>query len=545
MKPLLILPCFFLVAMSATFAQSGKPIPRPKLVVGIVVDQMRYDFLYRYWKYYGEGGFKRLVNKGYSFEQAHFSYAPTVTGPGHASVYTGTSPAWHGIVGNHWYDRLQSKVVYCASAPDTAVRGLGQEAAMSPQQLLSTTLGDEIKNASVGQAKVIGIALKDRGAIFPAGHRADAAYWFNSKTGNWVSSSYYFAALPAWVASFNQAKSVQRYVKAPWEPLGPLVWYKEGAGADSSLHEGQLTAGSGTQMPVNLPTFFKDSYELVAASALGSAATTDFALTALEAEQLGQRGQTDMLCLSYSSTDLVGHTFGPDSWECMDAYLRLDKEIERLLQQIDKTVGLQNTLLFLTADHGVAPIPSLAKSLKLPGGTYKEKDIETAANTRLAERFGPEIKVLAIQGEQLYLDRGLLRERKISLDDAAASVADALRTLPFVQNAWAAWALKAAAVTDPYAKKIAMGVHPARSGDIFLQTKAGYIQSNGSRGTGHGSPYAYDTHVPMLFFGWGIKPGQTVEPVSITDIAPTVSALLKIMEPSASTGTARPILRGK
>jgi predicted AlkP superfamily pyrophosphatase or phosphodiesterase len=541
--PILLISLLVAGAFFASITQAGTPPDRPKLVVGIVIDQMRYDFLYRYWKYYGDGGFKRLVTQGYSFEQALYPYAPTVTGPGHASIYTGTTPAWHGIAGNHWLDRSTGKEVYCASSPDSLVKGLGSSNAMSPQRLLSTTLGDELKYATRGRSKVIGIALKDRGAVLPAGLRGDAAYWFDSKKGKWVSSTYYFTSLPPWVESYNQSNSVQAYANQPWAPLLPNILYEEGAGPDSSEFEGQLTSGAGGRMPVDLPKLFKGGYEIVASSALGSAVTTDFALEALRAEQLGMRGETDLLCLSYSSPDLVGHVFGPDSWECMDAYVRLDKQIERLLGQLDQTVGLKNSLIFLTADHGVVQIPGVASKQKMPSGRYSEADLLKVANARLAERYGSDVTLLNAQGDQLYLNRAILREKKISLDEAAAVVADAIRSLDFVQNAWPSWGLKAAAVTDPFALRLAMGCHPERSGDVFLQAKSGYIESNRTQGTTHGSAYLYDTHVPMLFFGWGVQPGETVETVSITDIAPTVAAMLKIQMPSATTGKARAVTR--
>ncbi len=520
----------------------GAPPARPRLVVGITVDQMRYDFLYRYWACYGKGGIKRLVQKGYSFEQAHYPYAPTVTGPGHASLFTGTSPAYHGIAGNHWWVRQAGAETYCTA--DSTVQGLGakgEAGQMSPRNLLTTTIGDELKFATRGQGKVIGVALKDRGSILPAGHRADAAYWFDTKSGNWISSNYYMSTLPDWVSSFNTQKSAGNYLQQPWAPLLPAEAYNHLAGPDSSLYEGQVTAGAGTRMPVDIPRFVpRAGYGLLYNSGLGIHVTTDFALAALSQEQLGKRaGTTDMLCLSYSSTDVVGHIFGPDSWEVMDTYLRLDRDLERLLDAIDDQVGLKNVLVFLSADHGVVQVPDLAASQKLPAGRYAQNQARQAAEARLAERYGAGTYVLAEQGEQLYLNRPYLKERRISVDEAAAVAAEAVRALPWCQNAWGAWALKAAAVTDPFARRLALGAHPERSGDVYFLPRPGFIESERSRGTTHGTPYSYDTHVPMLFFGWGVPKGQSRQAVSITDIAPTVSSLLKMMEPSGCIGQAR------
>lgn len=521
-------------------AWAGNPPERPKLVVGIVVDQMRYDFLYRYWPYYGKGGIKRLIEKGFSFEQCHYPYAPTVTAPGHASIYTGSTPAFHGIADNDWYIRGMGKHTYCTA--DSTVKGLGttsSKGTMSPKNLLSTTIGDELKYASRGRSKVISIALKDRGSILPGGHAADAAYWFETKTGNWISSSHYMPALPAWVQEFNKAHSVDQYVKKSWAPLLPSSLMEDGAGPDSSAFEGQLVQGAGTHMPVDIPKFFKGDYGLVYGSGHGIHATTDFVLAALEEEKLGQHlGETDMLCVSYSSTDAVGHNFGPDSWEVMDTYLRLDRDLEKLLDALDKQVGLKNILIFLSADHGVAEVPAIAVEHKLPGGGFSMKDVSAAVKARLSERFGEGNWVEGVQREQIYLNRTLLKERHYSLDEAAALGAEAIRALPFIHNAWAGWALKAAAVSDPFARRLALGCHPERSGDIFLQAKSGYIEKRGE-GTTHSSAYAYDTHVPMVFFGWGVRKGESHEPSEITDIAPTVCDMLKIQMPSATVGRSR------
>lgn len=522
-------------------ALAGTPPERPKLVVGIVVDQMRHDFLYRYWSYYGKGGIRRLIEKGYSFEQCHYPYAPTVTGPGHASIYTGSTPAFHGIAGNHWKNRTNGKDIYCTD--DSTVTGLGttgENGRMSPKNLLATTIGDELKYASRGRSKVIGISLKDRGSILPAGHAADAAYWFDTKTGNWISSSHYMPALPAWVQEFNKTHSIDQYVKKPWAPLLPSSLMEDGAGPDSSTFEGQLAPGAGTHMPVDIPKFFKGDYGLVYGSGHGIHATTDFVLAALDQEKLGQHlGETDMLCVSYSSTDAVGHNFGPDSWEVMDTYLRLDRDIELLLKTLDQKLGSGQYMVFLSADHGVAETPGIAAAHKLPAGRFSMKEALEAVNASLAERFGPDVITAGAQGEQIYLNRALLKEKKISLDEAAALGAEAIRSLPWVQNAWGGWALRAAAVADPFARRVAMGCHPDRSGDIFVQAKPGYIEANRDRGTTHSSAYAYDTHVPMVFFGWGVRKGESHEPSEITDIAPTVCDMLKIQMPSAAVGRSR------
>ena len=526
-------------------SHAGEPPTRPKLVVGIVVDQMRYDFLYRYWDYYGKGGIKKLVQNGYSFEQAHYPYAPTTTGAGHASIYTGTTPAYHGIADNDWLVRSANRKIYCVR--DSTVHGLGTDGEagkMSPRNMLVTNIGDELKYATAGRSKVISISIKDRGAIPPGGFSADAAYWLESQTGNWVSSSYYMPALPAWVQQFNQAHTVNQYVQQPWKPLLSSAAYLRAAGPDSSEYEGEVAPGSGTRMPVDMPRYFKGDYSIVPNSGHGIHATTDFIKAALVSEQLGKReGETDMLCISYSSTDDVGHDFGPDSWEVMDTYLRLDRDLTSLLETLDKQVGLKNVLVFLSADHGVAPTPGLAGDKKLPAGRFSMKEAVEAVKARLADRYGEGGWVQASQREQIYLNRALMKENKISVDEASALAAEALRGLPWVQNAWGGWALRAAAVVDPYARRLALGCHPERSGDVFLQPKSGYVGLRAAKGTAHSAGYAYDTHVPMLFWGWHVPAGQSLEAVEITDIAPTICAMMKIQMPSATIGKARPFTK--
>jgi hypothetical protein len=525
-------------------AKQGQAIKRPKLVVGIVIDQMRYDFLYRYWRYYGQGGFKRMVEKGFSFENTHYHFAPTVTGPGHASIYTGSAPAFHGIAGNNWYDRATGKTIYCTS--DSSVTSVGAPAneagQMSPRNLLTSTLGDELKTATNYQAKVIGIALKDRGAILPAGRAANAAYWLEGKSGNWITSTYYMPQLPAWVTAFNTERVIDAYAKATWQPLLTADAYAACATPDSSPYESELVRGAGTRLPQDISRYFKGDYDLVRRTPFGNKLTTDFAIATLVGEQLGTRPDiTDMLCVSYSSTDYVGHLFGPSSVEIMDTYLKLDRDLARLLDELDTRLGKNNYLVFLSADHGISDIPAYATSKGISAGRYTSSDLAKTLNEGLKAYFNKENLVSYVTDEQVYLNEKLILEQGLDFTAVATRTARLAEKLNYVSMAFTRQELSQAAAGNPFARRLQLGCNPARSGDVFLQVKSGYIDATQTKGTTHSSTWEYDTHVPLLFYGWKISRGTSSSPVEVSDIAPTVSTLLKMLAPSGNLG--QPILQ--
>ncbi len=520
---------------------AGKPIDRPKLVLGIVVDQMRYDFLYRYWDFYGDDGFKKLLKKGYNFKQAHYPYAPTITGPGHASIYTGSTPAYHGIAGNHWYEPRLGRKVYCTD--DSTVSGVGAEGKdgkMSPRNLQATTIGDQLRLSNQFRSKVIGIALKDRGSIFPAGHSANAAYWFEGKGGNFITSNYYMNTLPGWVTAFNSRHLADAYSKQTWSTLVPMdKLIGTVASADTASYERGFDKSIPATLPFDLSKVTGRGPDIIRNSPFGNALTADFALAALQGENLGKNAVTDMLCVSFSSTDVIGHDMGPNSVETADMYIRLDREIARLLAAAEKQAGKGEVLVFLTADHGIVEIPEFQRRNRLPGNNApSEKAIMDSINKQLQARFGVEKLIVQTADQQLYIDQNAVMTIREGADAVEREAVRQLEKFPFVMKAFRSGELALHAFSNPFAARLYRGHHPKRSGQITFLMRPGYLNGRFAVGTHHSQPYEYDTHVPMVFYGWKVRHGSSSQPVEITDIAPTVCNLLNILSPSGCVGKA-------
>jgi predicted AlkP superfamily pyrophosphatase or phosphodiesterase len=513
---------------------------RPPLVVGITVDQMRADYLVRYWDDFGEGGFKRMVGEGFVCADHHFGYAPTYTGPGHASIFTGTTPQFHGIIGNNWYERSSGKSVYCAG--DSNVYGVGPvdpayyAGQMSPHRLRTSTLGDELKFALGMQPKVIGISLKDRGAILPAGHAADAAYWFHGKdVGGFISSTHYMNELPNWVEKWNKKTPATDYLDKGWSLLRDENVYDE-SWADNNPYESPFRGSLRPAFPYDLASLSEQNggFDILKSTPWGNTIVVDFALAAVENEALGADATTDLLAISFSATDYVGHQFGVHAMETQDTYLRLDAELKRLFDALDEQVGEGNWLAWLTADHGAATVPSLAKSEKLPTGYWKPGALEETIEEALGQDW-----VLSVSNDQIFLDRPAILASNQSLEAVQNQVAEIAAQHPDVDRAVTATELQRYGGYDnDVLSRLAWGHHAKASGDVILLPAPGWLDY-GPSGTSHGSPYAYDTHVPCLFLGWGIAPGITYERTHIRDIAPTVAALIHSPLPNGCTG--RPI----
>jgi predicted AlkP superfamily pyrophosphatase or phosphodiesterase len=521
----------------ATPASSS--LNRPKLVVGIVVDQMRYDYLYRYYDKYSEGGFKRMMRDGFNARNNHYHYAATITGPGHAHVYTGSAPAISGIIGNDWYDRELGRPMYCVEdSTVSAVSASGTPSSsgrMSPRNLLVTTVTDQLKISSQGRSKVIGIAMKDRGAILPAGHAANAAYWFDSKDGSWISSTFYMKEQPQWAKDFNARKLSDSFLTQTWETVLPLDQYVEST-ADDTPFENPLAGEPKAVFPHQAVASLGSKYEALRTSPFGDVLTKEMALAALKGENMGKGSETDFLCISFSSPDAIGHRFGPASIEIEDEYLRLDKVMADLLTALDAQVGKGNYLTFLSADHGAADNPAYSRSMNLPGGSLDAKSIGTETMKALTDAFGPGKWVIGNSNAQIYLNHDLLREKKIKLAEAAEVVRLVLLKEPGIQNVINLHDIGATSVAEYWLPLLRNVYNPKRSGDLFLVTQPGWVEGYQKGGTSHGTLYNYDTHVPLLFYGWGIKPGETTRRTQISDIASTVSALLHILEPSGNIG---------
>lgn len=509
---------------------------KPKLVVGIVVDQMRYDFLYRYSDKYSSGGFKRLMNEGFNCRNNHYDYAPTVTAAGHAAIFTGSIPAIDGIIGNEWFNQKTGKVVYCVE--DTTVKTIGSDSKaglMSPKNLLVSTITDQLKIANNFQSKTIGIALKDRGSILPAGHTANAAYWFDSKNGAWITSSFYMNDLPQWVKDFNALKMPQKYMTEGWKTLLPIEQYNEST-ADNQPYEAKLSGEKTPTFPHELAAQSGvNLLEVIRTTPFGNTLTKDFALAAIQNENLGKSPKTDFLTVSFSSPDYVGHAFGPNSIEIEDTYLRLDKDISEILTSLDNTLGKGNYLVFLSADHGVADVPGFSLSQKLPAGVLDASNSSREVKAALKNAFGEGEFIRAEDNSQIYLNDTLLKAKKLTYAQVHAVVRETLLKRDDVADVVDLHNLGNTTLPDYQLKYVKNGFNPRRSGDIMLVLNPSWFTGR-KQGTTHGTLYRYDTHVPLLFYGWKVKAGETTLRTNISDISPTVADLLNILEPNGSVG---------
>lgn len=541
MKQLLI--CILLIGLNPlAFGQNteASQSPKPKIVVGIVVDQMRQEYFYKYADRYTEGGFKRLMRDGFMMKNAHYNYIPTYTGPGHASVYTGTTPAVHGIIANDWYVRSLGKTIYCAS--DSTVKAVGgteQNGKISPRNMFSTTISDEIRFASNKRAKAVGIAIKDRGAALPAGHLGDA-YWFDSNTGEFMTSTYYHQQLPDWVKNFNKKGLPKKYLNQKWETLFPIDTYKQSI-ADDNEFEGPFIGLETTSLPYDLKKLKEDNggYGLLATTPFGNTLTFEMAYAAIEGEQLGQRGETDLLAISFSSPDYIGHRFGPTSVEVEDNYLRLDREMEKFLDYLDQTYGKNEYLVFLTADHAVADVVDYMKSENVPAGNFNTRFILTQMRGFCSLNYGEGNWILNFSNEQVFINHELAKEKDLSVEKIQRELAEFLLRFDGIKEVYTATDMRRSEYTTGRKNLLQMGYNHKASGDLLLILEPAWLSSSW-KGTTHGTGYTYDTHVPVIFMGWNIKSGQSSRPVNITDIAPTLSMLLNIRLPNGSTG--QPIL---
>ncbi len=510
----------------------------PRLVVGVVIDQMRYDYLTRFYDQYGEGGFKRLMREGFEFKNNHFNYIPTYTGPGHASVYTGTYPAVHGVIANDWYNKKIKEEVYCVQDDTMLPVGTTHKAGkMSPHRLKTTSITDQLSLHYQQQSKVIGISLKDRGAILPAGH-SGTAYWFHGKDeGRWISSSFYMEKLPQWVDNFNDSGVAESYLNSTWETLYPIDTYTQ-SGPDLSPYEDTFKGKETSVFPYSLKELAKENgnFDIIKETVFGNNITTDFTIAAIEGEQLGKDDNTDFIAISYSSPDYIGHTFAVNSKEIQDNYLRLDKEIERLLNYLDDHIGINQYTLFLTADHGAVHNPVYLQSQKIPSGFFNSSELKKNLSAFSKEKYGVDV-IEAVQSNQVFLKKGALNTQDLNTDEVQTTIAAYLIKYDKINRVFTRKQLEGTSYNREIGYLVQNGFNQKRSGDVVYVLDPAVISTwyeNG--GTTHGSGYTYDTHVPLIFYGNGITKGSTHQKSEITDIAPTLSALLGIARPNGATG---------
>ena len=524
--------------LNANTNSNDNEIQRPKLVVGIVIDQMRWDYLYRFYNLYKpDGGFKRLLNQGFSCENTLIPYIPTFTACGHTSIYTGSVPAIDGITGNDWWDYDLGKYAYCTQ--DDNVKTVGSntvEGKMSPRNLLVTTIGDELRLATNFHSKVIGIALKDRAAILPAGHSANGAYWYDDSTGNWITSSYYMNDLPGWVKEFNAKKLVNSYYEKNWNTLYPLGAYTQST-PDVEPYEYRPFGANVTGFPYDLTQFIGKNYGAIHVVPYGNTFTFDMAKATINGEKLGSDSATDMLTISLSTPDYIGHTFGPNSVEAEDDFLRLDKDIGDFLNFLDKEAGKGNYLLFLTADHGVANVPAFLKQHNIPAGNVDDQKIADQLNSLLKDKFRVDNMVIGILNDQVFLDHNALASaHQADQKKVYDQIIEFLMKQPGIYRAFALDALNEVTLNSTIKERVTNGYYPSRSGDIQIIFQPQWIAGFLPGGTTHGVWNPYDSHIPLIWYGWNIQPGKTTRQVNMTDIAPTIASLLHIQMPGGSVG---------
>jgi predicted AlkP superfamily pyrophosphatase or phosphodiesterase len=526
---------------TAQVVTATKNTETPKLVVGIVVDQMRYDYLTRFKNKFGEDGFLRMLQGGFNCKNNHYNYVPTYTGPGHASVYTGTTPKNHGIIANYWYDKYTKEGAYCAS--DNRYEAVGtrtpkgkRAGKMSPHRMQTSTVTDQLRLATQQRGKVIGIAIKDRGAILPAGHAANGAYWFHGgKEGNWITSTYYRTELPAWVQEFNDADHAEKYLTT-WDTLYDINTYTE-SDVDASPYEGTFTGLEKATFPYELNALknLNGGFDIIKSTAFGNSLTADFAIAAIQGENLGKGDETDFLALSFSSTDYVGHKFGVNSKEIQDTYLRLDQDIARLLATLDAEVGEGNYTVFFTADHAEVHVPSYLEDLKIPAGYFNKTPFQKHLEDFLKTTYGSDSLIENISNEQIFLNHAEIKRLKLSATAVENKLKNEVLQYNQIKEVYTRNTLTTSEFTQGMGAALQKGFNQKRSGDLCYVLDIATIPYSRT-GSTHGSGFTYDTHVPLLFYGNGIQQGETLQRTEITDIAPTISALLEIAFPNAATG---------
>ncbi|MGA1378501.1 MAG: alkaline phosphatase PafA [Chitinophagaceae bacterium] len=524
-----------ILSLLSTSILAQSTLERPKLVVGMVLDQMRWDYLYRYFdRYADKGGFKRLLKEGNSCENTLIPYTPSVTACGHSVVYTGSAPSITGITGNAWWDRDNNRTMYCTEDKNMSTVGsTSPQGKMSPKNMLVTTVADELRLATNFKSKVVGVAIKDRGAILPAGHSANAAYWYDNSVGKWISSTYYMQTLPAWAVDFNSKNLTDSYYEKGWSLLYDSSTYLQST-ADNKPYEAKPF---GNNFPYDLKKYIGKDYGKVNTTYFGNELTFEFAKSALQGEQLGKDGITDFLAVSFSSPDYIGHSFGPNSIEAEDAMLRFDLSLGAFLDYLDQFVGKNQYVLFLTADHGAAHIPEFMQENKLPGGRVYTGKLMDRLNASLQRIYNIKKIILSDDNYQYSLDHVKLDSAGIPSADIINWLKKELATEPGIDRVFALNELNTVPLPASIRKAINLGYHPRRSGDVQVIFKPGFIDASNATGTTHGLWNPYDTHIPLLWYGWGIKKGKTYRETTMSDIAPTLSSLLKIQMPSGNIGT--------
>ena len=517
------------------------PPDKPGLVIGIVVEQLKYDQIEKFRDKLGENGIKRLINEGTYFKNASFDYMLTQSAPGHATISTGAEPSYHGITSDNWYLPLRNELIFCSK--DITVNPVGgsfESGLHSPVNLQASTFSDELEMATNKKAKVFGVGLKENSAIFSAGHASDCAYWFDNATGTWMSSTYYIDSLPAWVNDFNAMKFSESYLSNTWNLLRPAQDYSNCL-ADTNLFETGF--GGINYFPYDLKKMrskgvvgLRNDFSLLRETPFGNSLTTNFAIKLIEKEGLGKDDVTDYISICYTSTDYIGHRFGPSSVEMGDAILRLDDEIRTLLTYLNDNIGKRNILIYFTSAHGVSEVPVVLEKNRIPAGYFKQNQALQLLRSYLNAIYGEGDWVKGYSERQVFLNRTLIEDARLSLEEVQKKVARFLVQFTGVAAAYPYSAFEANDFGNGNLKRIINNFSPQRSGDVIVTLNPGWVEKEGDFITNHNSPYEYDSHVPLIWYGWSVNKATVTRKVNMTDIAATLSSLCKIPYPNACTG---------
>ncbi len=532
---LLFLP---LICAFSAFAKKQPRVERPKLVIGIVVDQMRWDYLYKFNDQFGKSGFKRLMKDGFNCQNTMINYLPSFTAPGHSCIYTGSVPSIHGIAANDWIDNYTGKKVYCVD--DNSVREITNgdtlDKSMSPRNVLASTITDELRLATNFGSKVYGVAIKDRGSIIPAGHLANGAYWLDDSAGNFCSSTFYKNSSPKWLRRFNKRHVADSLINLNWDLLDPTKAIYTQSLADNNKYEGNFKGETSPVFPHKIGGLKgKDRYNAFKATPGGNTLTLMAAEACIDGASLGSGTNTDFMCVSLSSTDYAGHQFAPNSMEVEDMYLRLDRELGSFMEYLDATVGKGNYVLFLTADHGAAHNPQYLMDESMPAG-FLAKDIKSSVNAYLKGIYAYDTLVSHFTNYQFYLNEQVITAAKLDRNKIKESIADCLNKRPEIQYVIDMEHMDRTPLPEPIRTMVVNGYYHGRSGSMLVIPNPAWFEGYGKTGTTHGTWNPYDAHIPLLWYGWGIPKGETHTVVNMTDISATLAALLHIQMPNGCIG---------
>lgn len=530
------------ISLFTRISGQGAYIPpeKPKLVIGIIVEQLRYDQLEKFRNQFGENGIRKLINEGTYFKNASYDYMLTQSAPGHATISTGTEPSYHGITSENWYQPLKNEMISCTKDVEVDPVGGSFEAGLhSPVNLLASTFSDELKMATNGKAKVFSVGLKESPAILSAGHSANGVFWYDDKTGTWMSSTYYMNSLSPWVVDFNAQSLSESYLNNPWNLLKPVSDYTECLPDSNSYEAGfnginyfpydlKKMSSKGLIMPVR-------DYSLLRETPFGNTFTTDFAIKLIQEEGLGKDDVIDFLSICYSSTDYIGHRFGPSSMEMEDAILRLDRDIEHLLNYLNDSIGKKNVLVYLTSAHGISEIPLILEKNHIPTGYFRQTQALQLLKSYLNAVYGQGEWVKGYYEKQIFLNRTLIEDAKIPLEEIQKKVARFLVQFTGIASAYPYSAFEANDFGNGHLRRIINSFSPQRSGDIIITLNPGWIEK-GDYVANYNSPYEYDSHVPLIWYGWSVNRASVNRKVNIADIAATLSSLCKVPYPNACTG---------